>query len=173
MRRVALVCFLIVGVSVLPATQTPGGSRSSGFVLNVESAAPPVVQVVPDCSSGCDGPTGEAWSSSQQACLGGVNTSCGGGCTCYYGFLLSLVGVAGESRGVPRWFHISFATGSAVFGEPGPLSRHRVDRGDSVYRLNGRTPTREQFVKYTARRPARYAEARWDSRGRLHLRLWR
>lgn len=128
---------------------------------------------VPDCGSGCDGPTGEKYSSTQGNCVSAANASCGEGCSCWYGFLMSPVLIGGKTVGDPRWFNISFKTGSAVFGEPGPLARHRVQKGDSIYRLNGRIPTHELFVKYTAKKPARYAEARWDKLGRLHLRLWR
>ena len=126
-------------------------------------------QAAPDCSSGCNGPNDTAWSVSQQACLDGNNTSCGIGCTCYYGFLLSVV----SGKATPRWFNFSMVRGEIVMGESGPLLRHRVQKGDIVYRVNNRTPSRSSFTRYTRTRPAKYCEARWDVQGRLHLRLWR
>ena len=134
------------------------------FLVLIASA-----QVSPDCSTGCNGPTDEKWSETQQACVSGSNQSCNSGCTCNYGFLLSVT----SGTATPKWFNISIREGKAYLGEPGPLLRHRCQRNDEVYRLNGRIPTRALFTKYTRKAPARYAEARWDTQGRLHLRLWR
>ena len=130
---------------------------------------PVPVQTAKDCSSGCNGPTDEEYSPSQHACTYHPNTSCGSECTCQYGFLLSVInGVA-----TARWFNFVIRDGKAYLGDPGPLARHRCTRADEIYRINGRIPTHASFTRFTKRQPARYAEARWDSEGRLWLRLWR
>jgi|GEM_PF-5382852 len=139
------------------------------FVVLIFLALTVSAQVGMDCSSGCTGPTDEKWSDTQGNCVTGNNQSCGDHCTCNYGFLLS------GANGVltPKWFNISIRDGKAYLGEPGPLLRHRCQKGDEVYRINGRKPTHAMFTKYTRKRPAKYAEATWDTQGRLHLRLWR
>jgi hypothetical protein len=155
-----LFALLLLTVSLLTVTAH----------TEVLAPVPPVVlQIAPDCSSGCNGPTDEEYSSSQQACTFHANTSCGSGCTCQYGFLLAVT----NGAATPRWFNIAIRDGKAILGDPGPLLRHRCQKGDEIYRINGRIPTRAAFTRFTRRQPAKYAEARWDSQGRLQLRLWR
>jgi hypothetical protein len=129
-------------------------------------------QVVPDCGSGCTGPTGEQWSNSQQACVAGPNMSCQDGCSCVYGFFMMPPPPGSKSgRLVP--FGGGITTEGFRLDLIGPFGTHRVRVQDRIYRLNGRAPTRAMLKRYTRERPARRAQVTYDEQGRLHLRLWR
>lgn len=163
MRKLAAVLIL---TSLLGVEWTSPSAHAAA-----PKTAPSVLQVVPDCGSGCNGPTDERFSITLDTCIPHANTSCGPGCTCWYGFLL---GGGGDEKGAPRWFHIYFdRNGKATVKTPGPLTEQHVKADDPIYRINGRVPARSAFSRFTRSNPAKYAEARWDTNGRLHLRIWR
>lgn len=139
-----------------------------GLAVNASAQDPPI-----DCSSGCNGPTGEQWSPSQSACVAGANMSCQTGCSCIYGFFLQTT--LDNGRATSRL--LVFGGGNTPDGFRldliGPFGRNRIKAGDRVYRLNGRRPTRALVTRYTDKRPARRAQATYDDAGRLWLKLQR
>lgn len=106
-------------------------------------------------------------SSSNQA-EGCQDTQPSGCMECNRGFMEE-----GGNRSSAGYFTVGFNSGAARVGLPGPLARYRVQTGDTIYRINARRVTPASIQRWTRERPVRYAEARWDSQGRLHLRLWR
>lgn len=131
-------------------------------------------QVAPECSNCANAEWYRMWDPTHQACVNSPSAGCGNGCTCWMGLMVTKeVGLATSVR--VEFFGGAFIRDAkgVVLGfridRPGPLARNHVAPGDVVYFINGQRPRRSHFG--TQRHPIRSAEATWDSRGQLRLRL--
>lgn len=101
----------------------------------------------------CSGPTGEAWSASQNGCASQANTSCDSvnQTTCYYAGLIG----GGDIGGV-----FDKKTGIFIIGYTGPIPD--IQKGDQLRAMGAATAKRltnvrtaGSLTKYTKARPAR------------------
>lgn len=147
------------------------------LVIALSPATP--AQFVPDCSN-CDLATWQQeWSPGHQRCVDNPISGCGNGCNCFMGFMAVISVESGRASARMDFFGGAFVrdekgviTGFRI-DRPGPLTRNRVKPGDVIYRINGRRVTKALMTRYTERRPVRRAQATWNDRGQLFLRLSR
>lgn len=149
---------------------------AAAFLLLLSLHTETRAQSVIDCSNCSQSAWGAEYNPATGGCAVNPTMGCGPGCNCHLGLMeIPTLKPGAAAATVRDFFGGAFVrnakgviTGFRI-DRPGPLVNNRVKPGDVAQTINGHRPRLSDLG--TPKRPIRSAQAIWDSRGNLRLKL--